>query len=292
MKREVFLTILVLFIIILIAGFAKGAEICDLDATLVNQDPYPAIPGDYVKLVFQLTGVDNSDCGTVTFKFLQEYPFSLDPGEPNIVKIESGFFLSNYKSFLMIPYKVRVDERALDGENEIEISYSSSKHQDSSSIEKFNISVEGLDTEFEISIKDYKKSSNTLTFEILNIGEHDVEALVVEIPKQETIVIKGSNRNIVGSLDKNEDTTFNFEAIPKNGEIELKIIYNDEINVRRELMEKVLFDSSYFEGRIQDQKSTPFYVYLLITVVVIVGVWYVRKKIKDKKKKNSLTKRR
>jgi len=53
-----------------------SAEGCNLDVSLINQDPYPATPGDYVKLVFQVNGVSNPQCGTVEFELLEQYPLS------------------------------------------------------------------------------------------------------------------------------------------------------------------------------------------------------------------------
>ena len=82
-----------------------------------------------------------------------------------------------------------------------------------------------------------------MTIEILNIADTDIEALTIEIPKQDNIVIKGTNRVVVGDLDSNEYTTADFKANLKDGEINLKILYTDQTGIRREVMEKVFFDS-------------------------------------------------
>jgi len=44
-------------------SFATAAVECNLDAKMINQDPYPAVPGEYVKVVFELTGISSLDCG-------------------------------------------------------------------------------------------------------------------------------------------------------------------------------------------------------------------------------------
>jgi hypothetical protein len=119
----------------------------------------------------------------------------------------------------------------------------------------------------------------------LNIGEHDVQALTVEIPEQENIQIKGGNRNIVGDLDSNEDTTFNFEAVPQGAEINLIIHYTDEINVRRQIDKKVDYNSFFFTGRKADEiqpKSNSYYVAIGLGVVLVLifirSRWIKRKK--------------
>src|SRR3989344_9462137 len=225
------------------------SAICSLSVKLINQDPYPALPGEEVKVVFQLEGVSNPECKNVVFEFVESFPFTLSPGQNAIATAEGGA-VSDFKTYLLIPYKLKIDKDASDGDNELEVKFSSGAGDKKFiSTKKFDINVNDLATDFEISIKDYMTSTRTLTFEILNIGEHDVEALTIEIPKQENIQIKGSSRNIVGSLDGNEDTTFSFEAIPRDGKVDLIISYTDEINERRQVQKSVIYDSSYFTDR-------------------------------------------
>lgn len=275
---------LIVFLSVIFCFSMASAANCDLSVSLVSQDPVKAVPGDYVDVIFQVSGVSNPNCGPIAFKFVPSYPFSLDPGVDSEYRVEGGVYASNYQSNFIAPYKVRVDENALDGNNLVEISYS---HGVSglTSTKKFNVSVEDVRTDFEISVRDYEFTTNTLTLEIINVGENDVEALVVEVPNQQNIQIKGSDRNIVGSLDSNEDTTFTFEGVPKDGQISVKIIYTDEVNVRREIGKTVLYESVRFTDRKRDEKppvSTSVYVIAIIAVLLIV--WFVRKRIQKRKK--------
>ncbi len=66
MKKGVLLFFLVSFMI----SISTAQEFCELNTTLLNQDPYPAVPGNYVKLVFQVKGVDNSECNDIIFELL------------------------------------------------------------------------------------------------------------------------------------------------------------------------------------------------------------------------------
>jgi hypothetical protein len=263
---------------------------CNLDTKLISQDPYPAIPGDYVKIVFQVGGVGNPDCGELTFELLEKFPISFDPGMEKSVSVNSGSFNRGFKSVLVAPFKVRVSGDALDGDNLVGVVINSEKNGESSSfIKEFNITVEDVRADFEISVKDYSKTSNEMTFEILNIGESDVEALTIEIERQSNFDIKGSKRNIVGSLDSNEDTTFTFEAIPSDGEIRLMVLYTDETGTRRSLEKNVEFDSSYFEGRVRDQKDTGTGTYVVIIVAIVLGIWWWRAKRKKKLKEKKMS---
>ena len=58
MKKSLMFGFAFAFILFSISGVFAG--VCDLDVSLINQDPYPAIQGDYVKLVFQVDGHSNN----------------------------------------------------------------------------------------------------------------------------------------------------------------------------------------------------------------------------------------
>ena len=55
-----------------------SADLCNPAVSLINQDPYPAVPGEYVKLLFQISGVSNPECASTSVELKPSYPFSLD----------------------------------------------------------------------------------------------------------------------------------------------------------------------------------------------------------------------
>ena len=262
------LIVLVLLVVPVLAD--SGA--CNLNAKLLNQDPFPAIPGESVRLVFQIDGVDNPDCGRVDFTLIESYPITIEEGTDAVTSINSGVFVRNYGNFFLAPYTVIIDKDALDGQNQIEAFLNADNSLNK--IVDFDITIEDSRADFEVSIRDYVESTKELTFEILNIAESDVESLTIEIEKQDNIVIKGSNRNIVGSLDANEDTTFSFEATPQDGDIELNIYYTDTTGVRRNVKNVVSYDSSYFTDRVRDQNGSNGRVYWIVGIVVVLLIWW------------------
>ncbi len=284
MKKIIFALIFLLAGIFLIMNNVSAA--CNLDAIMVNQDPSTAIPGEYVKVVFQITGVETNDCGNVYFEVTPEFPFSLDDNQSAFYSFKSGLFNVDYKGFFLAPYKIRIDKDAVDGTNKLKAKFSSNSGANSTSVKtkSFDIEIADVRTDFEVSIKDYAPSSDMLTFQILNTGKHNVNALTIDIPKQDNIEVKGSSRNVVGSLDSNDDTTFNFEGTPREGDINLNILYTDQINVRRSLEKTVRFDSSYFANRKKDVKGTNTTLYIVIIVVIILIAWWFRARHKKKKR--------
>ncbi len=273
-------TVLGIFILVFALQFLAitSAEICKLEPSLINQDPYPVMPGEVVKVVFQIKGVSNPECGKITTRFIEKFPFTLDKGYDPEISIQGGAFVKDFKSYLLAPYKVKVDEDALEGEEPLSIEVSSST---SKATYDFNIEIDDVRTDFELSVKEYDSSTKTLTFQILNIGENDVEALTVDIPNQENIEVKGSSRNIVGSLDSNDDTTFSFEASPNDGEMNLVITYTDTINERRTLEKTVMFDSNLFNGRNVEKEGRSIWFYIVVLIVLVYAYrWYAERKRK------------
>lgn len=259
--------------------------ICDTNVVLLNQDPYPAVQGDYVKLVFQVQGVESNECKDIDFVLLPDYPFSLDPGVDASTKIKGGTFTVDYNSFFMVPYKVRVDENAVDGNNTIRYKYSSGNSDSSYLIGNKSIEVKDLKTNFEVFLKDYNSETKILTLEIMNSGKNDVEGLTLEIPSQENIKVKGPNYKIIGSLDSNDFSTATYEVDSLKGEIKLGIYYTDSIYERRKIDKSIYFDPEPFLNR-TSKKSNYSWIYLVVILIIIgIGIYFYRKKQKEKRRR-------
>ena len=280
MLMKKIMTLLLVCMIFSVSGVL--AERCNLQASMINQDPYPALQGDYVKVVFQLDGVANTECGKVEFELVENYPISFDLPELSKVTVDSGTYQKDFSSFLIAPFKVRVDENALDGDNPIEVKY---RHSGNEAYEtkQFDLNVEDTRADFEIHVENYDAITKTITFEILHIGKSDIEALSVEIPKQDSVNVKGSNINIVGDLDSNEYTTADFEAVAEDGEISVKLTYTDSINERRSVAKDVYFDSEYFQGRASEQKKSNTSTYVILVIVALVVGYFFYRRWKKKK---------
>jgi|SRR3989338_7344172 len=266
---------------------------CILDVKLINQDPYPALPGDYVKVVFQLTGLEDPSCGLVTFQLLQSYPFSLDLGINNEVTVRSGTYAKDYDSSLIIPYKLRVDENAVDGDNSLNVRFfTTNTNNNLYQNRNFNISVKDSRTDFEINVKDYSYTTKKLVFEILNSGKNDVEALTIEIPDQSNIKIIGADRSIVGSLGANEEDVASFEADLSEGEITLDILYTDQVGVRRTVEKAVKFNPAHFQAKIESGRSIESTTTFIIGVIIPVIIFLIYRFAKKRRIKKNLHKLR
>jgi hypothetical protein len=272
----------VLLVFLFLIVFVNATKTCNLEMTLLNQDPYPAVPGEEVKIMFQITGVQTTDCGRVSVYMNEKFPFTIAPNGENIKKIEAGTFLRGYENFWMVPYTLRVNENALDGDNKAEFVLSS-KDGNSQIIKEFNINVQEVATSFEVFVRNYEEG--VLTLEVINIGKNNVESLVIEIPEQETLKILGSNRQTIGILDSNEDTTVRFRVSDvKKGKITININYNDLINNRRKIVKEVSFNLDVFKD-INGKGKTSWSTYALSGLIVFLIINWFYKKHKTKKRK-------
>lgn len=262
---------------------------CNLNVQLVNQDPYPAVPNDYVEVVFQITGVDNPECGLIQFELVNKFPFEIQGNKTKT--INGGTYVKDYNSNWIIPYKIFINADAVDSTEDLEARYFSASSGSDATSKKFPIKIEDSLADFELSVKDYSFDTKELTLEILNIADVDIEALTIEIPKQDNVDVRGANRVVVGDLDSNEYTSADFKADLTDGPIKLNLLYTDAIGVRREMAKEVNFDSSYFVKRPDEQSSTSTWYYIIILLIIVLIVWWIIKKRKKKKEQRHIHRR-
>lgn len=258
-----------------------SAEMCNLVPVLLNQDPYPATQGEYVKLAFQLQGIENPDCGRVSFELLNKYPIIFDPNTTAKYEIDAGTFKKDYSPYSILTYKVRVDKDAVDGDNPIEVEYLYSG-SGVKITKQFNLNIGDSMANFEVFVKDYSYTTKVLSLEILNYGKSKVQAILVEIPKQEGINLTGANKNIAGDLDANEYTSVDFTATPLDGATQVLISYTDSAGIRRSVTKQVAFDSSYFIGTKPSSSSSSWKIVLAVVVILLI-IYYFYKRSKKKK---------
>ena len=260
-----------IFAVAIFAFSSLVVSACNLGVTLVSQDPYPVTPGENVKMVFQVTGGDSSDCGMVAFQIEDSFPFKVDPSMPNIRTVQSGGYLKDYKTFWLLPYILRIDSDAKEGDNQLDVLVSNNIGE-GRVLKSFNVSVKDVRTDFGVSVKNYDPITKKITFEILNKGKNNVEALSVELRGGENVALRGTSTNIIGSLDSNDFTTADFEASAEKGPINLIMHYTDITETRRDISETINFDPEPFilKSKASQGSSMGTYIFLLVIVVLVV----------------------
>ena len=145
--RKSYLIMLLILVVTLTSAVAIEAPAINI--SLMNQDPDPVGPGEYVELRFV---VQNTKGGSVAEDFqlelVPEYPFFVDSSETLIRSLGDLPALGDGSNVFVVKYKVRVAEDAVEGDVPIKIKY---KHGMLPWITKeFDVQVQTLDANLAI----------------------------------------------------------------------------------------------------------------------------------------------
>jgi hypothetical protein len=210
-----------LLIMVIMSIFAAGSVFADSDyskvkATLLNQDPDPAQPGDYLELRWKVEKLGNEAVDDVRYKLEVEYPFSFDNSDKSEKLIGSWKGYSEEDEFYTLYYKLRVDDDALEDTYTLKLK---NTHADTELwyTEEYDVRVgEKQETKFVLGnivtspIKltaDLKEAEIHVDLE--NIGDADAEAVSVELdmPEGFTASYSGSDRESLGTIEAGQSKT-------------------------------------------------------------------------------------
>jgi hypothetical protein len=283
---------------------------CKVNISLLNQDPYPAIPGEYVKIVFKVTGLENKLCNGLNLQLVPLYPFSLDNND-TLRTTEGSNFIQEQNTEWLVPYKLRVDKDAISGDNEIKLNYKAL-----SSVgyitQTFYIDIEDSRTNFDAVIQEV--SGSDVSIAIANTGKYTANSVIVKIPKQDSFRASGTDGQMVGNLESGDYTIVSFtiqssmqrnmtrntnseQRQAQNNNLKFDISYTDTLGERRvvnmELPLSMNSNSTTFRNLSQRQSSQSNifikYYYWIIAIVVIIILFIIYKKrtnLKDYLKKD------
>jgi hypothetical protein len=274
MENKLFILFVLIFAIAILTNskFILADNLCNPNIKIVNQDPDPAVPGDYVKVLFEISGL--YDCNGFVVKLNPEYPFSLDPGVNPIQTLAGTPNVQNYKAIWDVPYKLRVADDALESDYPITLTSHIGSGQDfgSNSVDTIlNVSIVDSQTDFDVVVQD--SSGTQASFGIVNIGKNTANSLVIKIPQQTAFRTTGVSEQIIGNLASGDYTIVNFNIVQSitrnftgdmnftrgtnnsigqqpNGQqtLQIEIDYTDGIGKRRSVIKNVQFVASSSSG--------------------------------------------
>lgn len=313
MKNKLFISSLFILALILALNLNMvSATACNPTIRLVSQDPSPAIPNDYVKVLFEVSDLGN--CQGFTLRLDPEYPFSLDSNSSTIQSIEAIPYASDYRSVWTVPYKLRIDSAAFDGDYNLRIdAYESNREDFGFNLQKnFNVTIQDSRTDFDAVIQE--TSGNAISIAIANIGKYAANSVVVRIPEQDFFIATGTDGQMVGNLNSGDYTIVGFnlaqkfsknmtrdmmpsnysQTTPQKPNLKFDIYYTDNIGKRRIVNMELplnLGNSSAgmtrFTGRARSSSTSWFsswIFWVIIIMLAIVGYVFYRKNSEKVKK--------
>ena len=207
----------ILFSIIILSNVlisaASDSTPCSPSIQMVNQDPSPAIPDGYVKVTFEITGLDH--CKGFAVKLNPEYPFSLDTNETSFFSISENPYSAGYSNAWMVPYKIRVASDAFDGDYFLKLDYheGTDSYFNSYSENQFNITIKDARTKFDAVIQE--TTGSEVSIAIANVGKYTANSVVVRIPEQDSFSVSGTDGQMVGNLASGDYSIVGFSINSK-----------------------------------------------------------------------------
>lgn len=211
-------------IMIMLTSFSLAAEtneFASIKTTLLNQDPDPAEPGEYVELRWNIQKLGNDELKDLQFEIMPEYPFTVDEGETKIKNVGDLIGFSDDKTYYTLYYRLRVDDDALEDTYDVTLKYRyiGEKGQNNGE-EEFKIRVGDKETPNfvigTIATSPTKLVGDTdeaeLNIDIENIGDGDSENTKVELELPEGFQpsYSFSNREVLGTIPQESSKTATF----------------------------------------------------------------------------------
>lgn len=181
------LILLMLLISIFVVPTVMAADDTSyLKATLLNQDPDPAEPGDYLELRWKVEKFGSTTISDINFELDVDYPFTFDSSDVSVKSIGDWKGYSDEDEFYTLYYKVLVDENALEDSYDVNLKITSDQFELSKDFavrvgekEKVSFALGQLVTS---PLKIYGGSDeNKLDLTLENIGDLDAEVVTVDL---------------------------------------------------------------------------------------------------------------
>jgi len=223
----------------------------DIDVTMINHDPDPAEAGRYVTVRFKIENIGAETAEDLVIELLPRYPFSLDPGESAVKAIGSVRSRQVGDTGVILDYRLKVDENAIEGDNEIEIRYRV-KNGAWIKLEPFDIEVKPHDILLSIAsvkapkmIKPGETSSIEINLENLALSYIKDVKVKLELDGVPFATIDSTNRKIIKQIKAGSKATVSFNLMAEPDaestlyKIPIEVEFFDRLGVKYNKTENV-----------------------------------------------------
>ncbi|MBW2981478.1 COG1361 S-layer family protein [Candidatus Woesearchaeota archaeon] len=245
MNKKIYIMPILVLVLCQIAYAINTIEGSKIEVGLISQEPDPVNPGEVVDLRFKIENLGATPTGDLIFEILPQYPFSIYRGSA-IQKVSSLQGLQRNGEGAILFYKIKIDEKAVEGEEMIDVRYREDKiGAPWKIIEDFPVRVRTRDIVVSVEsiisnpdpISPGKEAS--ITLRIKNNADSLVRDLKIKLDTNAVDVpfapMQSTTEKSLYQLDAGEITTVSFNLIAEpdaDGDIykiPLTISYSDEI---------------------------------------------------------------
>jgi len=204
--------------------FANATELDKYNVAynLVNQIPDPAEPGKYVELRWKVENFGSKMAENVIVELLPVFPFSLDPGISATQKIGGVWGRQIGEEGVMLFYKVRVDEDAIEGDNQIKLRYSLDNGNSWLNLDPFIVRVRTQDAI--LAIEDISSTFDTIRpgeistikIKLMNMADSLLKDIKVKLDVDDVDLapVGSTNEKTIKTLKSGEIVTIEFDIMP------------------------------------------------------------------------------
>ena len=239
MKKLLILTIILLTLVPIV--YAAGSP--SITATLISQDPDPVEPGQVVTVKFKVENDGSATNQDVVVTLNPKNPFTLYSGTEtqNIGKLKGG---STGTDAVIVEYKIKVSEDAVEKETELELKLATGKTSISYINDEFLIDIQTHDAILEVTsisldpeqiapgeTADLKITVKNLADSLLKDIKFTLDFESADLP---LAPFQSSSQRRIAQLETNRYMPLNFkiiadpDATPGLYKVPLNITYNDE----------------------------------------------------------------
>jgi len=286
MKKIILCLVLVLFLTTI------SAAAPEIKITLLNQDPDPVAQGDVVEARFKIENQGSETYYDVEVEILPKYPFTIYSGEAiqNIGRLRAG---QTGADAVILGYKLRVDEFAVEGENEIELEVRTGDLGFSYTQDEFTIDVEEYDIpEIKAYIREtdilQSNSRGTITIEIANVDEADIKFLQLTLlPSTDYELLSSSDYVYLGDVDSDDTESEDFDIYLRNvkNQATIPILLKYENTDEKEYEKEYELTLDVYDSRELSKyglKETNYTLVVLVIIIIlgVIGYLYLKKRKK------------
>jgi len=186
--KNIVLMFMLFSVMLVSANAVEQFKYSKLSETLLNQDPDPVEPGEYVELRFKVEKQGNEELKDIQYELVPEYPFSFDGSDTPIKKLGDWIGTSDEKEYYSLYYKLKVDKDALEGTYEVKLYQSSAANPNNKEVEfdirvgeseEANLLIGQVKTNPAKLIADYDEG--LIKVEVVNVGDGKAEEAIIEL---------------------------------------------------------------------------------------------------------------